>query len=132
MSRKHEIDVRIYYQDTDAYGIVYHANYLKFAERGRYEYLRSITDSYARFLDDLNIMIVARHIEVDFFAPARLEDLLHLETWVAEMKNSSFIMQTNAYVNGKLINTVRCVLVTVNKNEKPVRVPEELKKFMGA
>lgn len=131
MPYKSQLNVRVYYQDTDAYGIVYHANYLKFAERGRYEYFHGKNPDYFKRLQSMELMMVARHIEIDYFAPARIEDLLLLESWIVEIKNSSMAMQTDIYLEDKLINTVKCVFAVINGRGAPVRIPDEIRSILS-
>lgn len=125
---KHSIDIRIYYEDTDAGGIVYHANYLNFAERGRTEFLRHTGFDNSDIHNNQGVMFVVRHIEIDYLKPALLDDFLQLETTIIELKNSSFIMHQRAIRNGELIADMRVVLVCVDtKSYKPVRLPENVK-----
>ncbi|MGH1378299.1 MAG: tol-pal system-associated acyl-CoA thioesterase [Alphaproteobacteria bacterium] len=125
---KHSIDVRVYYEDTDAGGIVYHANYLKFAERGRTEFLRSTGFDNSSINKIHNAIFVVRHIDIDYLKPALLDDLLQLETTISELKNSSFIMHQRAVKNSEVIADMRVVLVCVDTDTyKPVRLPENVK-----
>ena len=79
-SEPHRFPIRIYYEDTDAGGIVYHANYLKFAERGRTEWLRSGGWDHQRVAREWNIYLIVRHVAIDYKTSARLDDLLEIET----------------------------------------------------
>jgi acyl-CoA thioester hydrolase len=127
---KHEIEVRVYYQDTDAQGIVYHANYLNFAERGRMEFLRSLNDASSRIMKPKGLNVVVRHIDIEYFASARLDDVLRLVTYVGEMRNSSFIFHCDMYLGDKLITVVKVTAVVVNEDYKAVRVPDELRALL--
>lgn len=131
MTYKHEIKVRVYYQDTDAYGIVYHANYLSFAERGRAEYSRSRGKSIITTLLSMNLAIVARHVEVDYFFSARVDDELRIVTWVSKINNSSYTMQSDIHIEDKLICTVKATLVNINEKWRPVRIPNEIKELLN-
>jgi acyl-CoA thioester hydrolase len=127
MSYKHEIEVRIYYQDTDALGIVYHANYLNYAERGRMEYFRSRGGKFNHLMKDHGLMTVARHIDVEYFGAARLNDVLRVVTYAEELRNSSFVMHSDMYIGDKLINSVKMVAVLVNDQMKPIRMTDDIK-----
>jgi acyl-CoA thioester hydrolase len=81
-SRSHEIECRVYYEDTDAAGIVFYANYLKFAERGRTEYLRAHGFENRSLMTKDNLVFVVRHLDADYLAPARLDDILKVVTEV--------------------------------------------------
>lgn len=130
MPYKHEIKIRVYYQDTDAYGIVYHANYLNFAERGRAEYSRSRGPSLITTLLGMKLATVGRHAEVEYISPARVDDELRVLTWVGEVKNSSYTMHSDIFIGDKLINQVKLVLVVVNEKWVPVRIPQEIRAYL--
>lgn len=133
---KHSINIRIYYEDTDAGGIVYNANYLKFAERGRTEFLRFTGFESRRIQQEKGMIFVVRHVEIDYLAPAFLDDWLRMETSIAEMKNSSFVMHQrvvrpdieNPDLQPAIICDMRVTLVCVDTQTiKPVRMPEDVK-----
>ncbi|MBI1302001.1 MAG: tol-pal system-associated acyl-CoA thioesterase [Alphaproteobacteria bacterium] len=122
------MDIRVYYEDTDAGGVVYHGNYLNFGERGRTEFLRAVGFENKKLADTLGIIFVVRHIEIDYLKTAHLDDMLTQETTILEMKNSSFIMHQKLLRDGELISDMRVVLVCVEtKNYTPVRLPENVK-----
>lgn len=125
---KYSMDIRIYYEDTDAGGIVYHANYLNFAERGRTEFLRHVGFDNSEISKNHNVIFVVRHIDINYLKPALLDDLLQLETTICDVKNTSFIMHQCAVKDGDIIADMRVVLVCVDTNSyKPVRLPENVK-----
>jgi acyl-CoA thioester hydrolase len=135
---KHKMDIRIYYEDTDAGGVVYHANYLNFAERGRTEFLRELGHQNSELERDFGVLFVVKHIDIEYAKPAFLDYQLRMESVITEMKNSSFIMQQTLYCESRdneLISDMRVALVTVDTNTiKPVRLPEiirtEFSKFL--
>ncbi len=126
----HNIDIRVYYEDTDAGGIVFYANYLRFAERGRTEYLRNLGYENKSLMDKQGVIFVVRKIEADYLTPAYLDDLLRMETGVIEMKNASFKMKQSLFRHNELIFSVDVILVCVDRAGKPVRLPDELKAAM--
>src|SRR4051794_2146417 len=81
----HSMKLRVYYEDTDASGIVYHANYLKFAERGRTEMMRALGFAHSGIAAETGIVFTVRQVSADFRLPARLDDLLNVETRIAEI-----------------------------------------------
>ena len=83
MTEFHRFPVRVYFEDTDAGGVAYHANYLKWAERARTESLRAMHLSHALMMERHNLMLVVRRIEVEYVRPARLDEALLVETRVA-------------------------------------------------
>ena len=129
----HTIPIRIYYEDTDAGGIAYHASFIRFCERGRSEYLRNLGFTNSALTKDLGTFFVARHLEAEYYKPAFLDDLLQLETSVIEMRNSSFVMGQVFWkdFDGKVekICELKVTLVCVRAHDiKPVRIPDILRK----
>lgn len=124
----HSMDIRVYYEDTDSGGVVYHASYLKFGERGRTEFLRSLGFENKKLQDDEGILFVVRRIESDYLAPARLDDHLTLKTQVKNVKNTSMIMNQSVYNQGNLVFSMDVTLVCVDTaNFKPARFPDDIK-----
>ena len=86
------IPVRVYYEDTDAGGIVYYANWLRYFERARTEWLRSLGAAHSRLADEAGLAFVVREIAVDYRRPARLDDALQIEVRVLEAKRASWTL----------------------------------------
>jgi acyl-CoA thioester hydrolase len=120
----HEISLRVYYEDTDAGGIVFYANYLKFAERGRTEMLRAAGYENKALMDEQDILFVVRRVEADYLAPARLDDVLTVKTGILELKNASFSVRQSIFCHEVLICSLDVILVCVTKDARPVRMPE--------
>jgi len=89
MTYFHRLLVRVYFEDTDAGGVAYHANYLKWAERARTESLRSMHLPHALMMERHNSMLVVRRIEVQYVRPARLDEMLLVETRIAGLGAAS-------------------------------------------
>ncbi len=127
-NKPHSISFRVYYEDTDAGGIVYHSNYLKFAERGRCELLRELGHECSYLEEELHMMYVLKHADIDYIKPAMLDDLLEVQTSIAFMRNTSFQMRQNVLKNGEDICRMLVTLVCVDtKTIKPVRLPDILR-----
>jgi acyl-CoA thioester hydrolase len=94
---RHRYTLRVYYEDTDAGGIVYHATYLRFAERARTEALRDLTIPHADLLQNFKLMFVVRRAEVDYLRPARVDDSLVVETEVLEAGGASATLRQTIY-----------------------------------
>lgn len=127
---KHTLPIRVYYEDTDAGGVVYHANYLKFAERGRTEFLRAAGFENNALSAEEGVIFVVRHIDINYLKPAFLDDALDMITTIQTMKNSSFTMHQRVTRPDKneMICDMHVVLVCVDtKDYKPVRLPEKVK-----
>ena len=124
---KNTFDLRIYYEDTDAGGIVYHANYLRFAERARTEFLHKMGLSNRKMLDE-DIGIVVNHVEIDYKQPAFLEDKLTVETSVIKLGAATMTLQQDVKRKDDLIAALKISLVFIRvSTQKPTRIPEELK-----
>ncbi len=125
---KHHFKLRIYYEDTDAGGIVYHANYLNFAERARTEMIRDLGLTNGQLRNDEHILIVVRHIDIDYSASAFLEDELIVETSVEHIGRTSFTLKQGVMRDGLACATLLVKLVCINKDSgRPVRIPDILK-----
>jgi acyl-CoA thioester hydrolase len=132
MTKHHEpftIHARVYYEDTDAGGIVYHANYLKFAERGRTEYLRFIGWDRPRVEREFGIGFIVRHAEIEYRAPAKLDDLLTVKTTVAAIGNTSMTLKQDIWRDDKLLAEMKITVVAVNAEGKAVRFPPQLRQI---
>lgn len=127
MSNSHSIDIRVYYEDTDAGGIVFYANYLRFAERGRTEFLRARGHENKALMEQQGVIFVVRRVEADYMSPAYLDDMLRLETSIIEVKNASFKMKQSLFRHNDLIFTADVILVSVDRAGKPTRLPDELR-----
>lgn len=123
----HTFPIRIYYQDTDAGGIVYHSLYLNFAERARAEFLRDINCPVGALLER-GVAFVLRHIDMDFKAPARLDELLTVRTRIGEMKNASITMIQEVVRDEKLLVKMTLQLAFINPHTlTPIRIPADIK-----
>ena len=126
----HTATFRVYYEDTDAGGVMYYANYLKFAERARTELLRSLGISQSELSAGEGIAFVVRRCEIDYKAPARLDDLVTVETLLHEIGNARMTLR-QAILNGtRELAGIRVDIVSVNAEMKPVRLPEKIKKLL--
>ena len=127
MTAEFDHQIRVYYEDTDAGGIVYHASYIRYAERGRTELLRHHGYQNSELLSEAGVLFVVRHMDIDFLKPARLDDLLTVSTSIGELRNSSLFMRQNIKHDTDIICSLRVGIVTVNQNARPVRIPEDLR-----
>ena len=124
----HEIDIRIYYEDTDAGGVVYHANYLNFGERARCELLRSIGHECSTLEETLGMIFVVKHADIEYMRPAVLDDALKVVTTIEKMKNTSFLARHCVQKQGETICEMHVTLVCVDTNTiKPVPIPDVLR-----
>ncbi len=121
------MEIRVYYEDTDAGGVVYYSNYLKYFERGRTEYLRDRGFLVAEMARRGTAFPVV-HLEINYRAPARQDDLLNIETAVKEIGKSSFTLVHRVLraIDGKLLVEGKVKLACVGPKRKPKRLPEEI------
>lgn len=124
--------IRIYYEDTDAGGVVYHANYLGYFERARTEFLRDLGLSVKELHEAGSIFPVVR-LEIDYRAPAVLDDLLHIETEVVEVGRTSFTLgqRVRRACDNKLLVEGKVTLVCVGPGMRAKRLPEELLRVLA-
>lgn len=123
MSLVHDLPIRVYYEDTDAGGVVYHANYLKFAERGRTEFLRDIGYENSQIFKENRVLFLVKHLEAEYVSPARLDDHLTVKTRLLTLKNTSFEMKQDVMRGEQLICAMTVVLVCVGEEGRPYRLP---------
>ncbi len=131
MTKEFNYYTNIYYEDTDAGGVVYYANYLKFFERARSEAIYSVGLSNKKLLDEYNIMIIVRSCNIEYKKPAFFEDRIEILSKINQIKNTSITMNQVIKKNNEIITKAEIVLVTVNKKGKPQRIPEILLKSLN-
>ena len=121
------LPVRIYYEDTDAGGVVYYANYLKFFERGRTEFLREFDIQQDKLLDE-NIAFVVKKVEMDCIKSARFNQLLSVETEVASQRKASLVFTQKIFnENRELLCQADTLIACVNLQKmKPNAIPTEI------
>ncbi len=119
--------IKVFYEDTDAGGVVYYANYLKFFERARTEAITEIGLSNRKLLDKFGVLIIVKSCNIDYKKPAKLEDQLEIKSIISSISNSSFKMKQNVFRDDELLTSSEIHLVVVDKNGKPTRIPDELK-----
>jgi acyl-CoA thioester hydrolase len=121
MNKYHALSVRIYTEDTDCYGIVYHANYLNFAERGRTEALRSIGGNLAS-LQEKGMLLVIRSCLLNCLAPARLNDVLEVRTHFKKPGRAKLEVSQTIVREDQIIATLDLVLACINPLGKPIKL----------
>ncbi|MBL8630159.1 MAG: tol-pal system-associated acyl-CoA thioesterase [Rhodospirillaceae bacterium] len=130
--KTHVLPLRVYYEDTDAGGIVYHANYLRFAERGRTEMLRSIGVYQNSLREETGLIFAVYKGDVHYMKPAKLDDVLQVETALTAMSGASFqIRQIIRRENdgGQIEDLVQfnAQVVCINSDGRAARVPATLR-----
>lgn len=125
----HVLSVRVYYEDTDAAGIVYYANYLKFAERARTEMLRGAGLDHPQLWAGEGIGFVVRQCLIDYLAPARLDDRLVVQTWIEAVAGASLAMAQRVRREGADADLarMRLKLACVGRDGRTVRLPPRVR-----
>ena len=126
MHKNFMFNLKVYYEDTDAAGVVYYANYLKFIERARTEALISIGLSNKKIKDKFGALIIVKSCNIDYKKPAYLEDELNIRSFVKSITKTSFFMSQFISRGEDLIAEAKVHLVFVNIEGKPVRIPDAL------
>ena len=117
-------NIKVYYEDTDAGGIVYYANYLKYLERARTEALVRIGLSNQKIKDDFGALIIVKSCNIDYKKSAYLEDILNIKSHIISITKTSFIMKQIIIKNKTMIVDAKVHLVFVNEKVKPVKIPQ--------
>ncbi len=126
-SQPFTLPVRVYYEDTDAGGVVYYANYLKFCERARTEWLRALGVSQQALIDEQALAFVVRSVQADYLASARLDDALTVATRVAMLRRASILFEQQVMRGQELLFTTRVLLASIDLHrQKPVAIPASL------
>ncbi len=129
--QRHVLPVRVYFEDTDAGGVVYHASYIRFAERGRTDFLRSLGTDARRLIDGSEsrepAAFVVRRMNCDFFRPGRMDDLLEVETRVKELGGASVTLVQSILRDGVRIFEAEVTVVLVSVSGKPLRLSEAVR-----
>ena len=119
-------NVKVYYEDTDAGGVVYYANYLKFLERARTEALVALGFSNKKIKDDYGALIIVKSCNIEYKISAHLEDELSVRSFVKSVTKTSFLMNQFISRGKDLIAEAKVHLVFVNKQGKPIKIPNNL------
>jgi acyl-CoA thioester hydrolase len=126
-ARIHRLPVRVYYEDTDSGGVVYHANYLKFAERARTELLREIGLDHPTLQQQHGIGFAVRQCTLACLVPGRLDDRLEVETEIVRQGGASLTFRQRIVRNTNVVADVEIRVALVGPRDRPARMPAALK-----
>ncbi|SDR32850.1 tol-pal system-associated acyl-CoA thioesterase [Pseudovibrio sp. Tun.PSC04-5.I4] len=129
VGRQHILPVRVYYEDTDFSGVVYHASYLKFMERGRTEVLRMRGVHHHEFDSGKygeRLAFAVRHMDIDFLKPARIDDVLEVHTDITECKGVRLIIEQRVLRGAEVLIAAKVTVVAISAEGKPRRLPKAL------
>ena len=124
MSKNFNHKIKVYYEDTDAGGVVYYANYLKYLERARTEALIKIGLSNLKIRDNFKAIIIVKSCNIDYKKSAYLEDQLNIKSYILSLTKTSFVMSQTIIKNKIVIVEAKIHLVFVNEKAKPIKIPK--------
>lgn len=120
----HRKEIRVYYEDTDMAGIVYYANYLRFIERARSDWVREVgIDQLA--MKEAGVVFAVRRVEAEYIAPARFDDVLEVRTTLESLTAAKMVMAQEVWRGEVPVFTARVLIVCIGAGGKPVRLPAE-------
>jgi acyl-CoA thioester hydrolase len=123
-----ELPVRVYYEDTDAGGVVYYANYLKFLERARTDWLRALGYEQQRLMDERGILFAVRRVEIDYLAPARFDDALVVDASVERQSRVSLVFRQHVRRGKQVLVEARVQVVCLGRQDfRPTALPPDLR-----
>lgn len=123
--------IRVYYEDTDTGGVVYYANYLKFFERGRTEWLRTLGMDQYELATREHVMFVVRHANITYHRPARLDDNVDVHTVVADIGASTLLFAQEARCDGRLLAKADIQVCAVDSETfKPIRITPSIRNLL--
>ena len=131
MSKYFKYKFKIYYEDTDSGGIVYYANYLKYLERARSEAIYSFGLTNIKLQKDYGALIIVKSCNIEYKIPAKFEDELKIISSILSKTKTSFTMLQIIKKNEEIISEATVQLVTVNKEGKPIKIPEILNNLLN-
>ncbi|MTJ03227.1 MAG: tol-pal system-associated acyl-CoA thioesterase [Sediminimonas qiaohouensis] len=123
----HRLPVRVYYEDTDMAGIVYYANYLRYIERARSDWVRGLGIDQNRMKDD-GIVFAVRRVEADYLAPARLDDELIVETETVQVTAARLVMDQKVWRGTDLLFQALVTVVAISEGGQAVRLPANIRR----
>ena len=127
-----ELPVRVYYEDTDAGGVVYHANYLRFMERARSEWLSRLGLEHAELTRDHGLMFVVRSAQLDFLRPAKLADHLTIDLAISRLRRSSMTFSQQVWRGEECLCRGEISVVAVNvATFRPCGLPPAVRQLLG-
>ncbi len=126
----HILGVRVYYEDTDAGGIVYHANYLKFAERARTEMIRELGVESSRQMDAEGIVFAVHHCSADYLKPARLDEELEVHSWIVKVGGASVHFKQNVMRDGEDVVCMKIRVVCMDSKGRSARIPKDVRAIL--
>ena len=127
MTEPHRMTVRVYYEDTDLAGIVYYANYFRYIERGRTEYLRDLGVDQMALKAETGVVFAVRKISAEYISPARMDDVLTVETGVSSASGARLVMAQRVLRDETVLFTADVEIAALGEDGRPRRLPGVLR-----
>lgn len=127
----HHFTLRVYYEDTDLAGIVYYANYLKFIERARTEWVREIGIDQTELKQNDGIVFAVKRVEADYVSPAKFDDELIVETTLVKSTGARLVLSQNVLRGGSILFASEVTLVALSESGAPARLPADVRRRLG-
>ena len=127
MNAAHRFALRVYYEDTDLAGIVYYANYLKFIERGRSEWVRGLGIDQGKLKAETGVVFAVRRVLADYLKPAVYDDALVVETRLQSLGNARVDLQQSVLRDTQVLFTAEVTLVCMGADGKAARIPQAMR-----
>lgn len=126
----HHFQLRVYYEDTDLAGIVYYANYLRFIERARSEWIRTLGIDQKAMKADEGIVFAVRRLEADYLSPAHFDDTLDVVTTTEAVTGARIILKQDVVRDGEVLFTAHVTIVAISDTGHPARLPANIRLLM--
>ena len=123
--------IKVYYEDTDASGRVFYANYLKYLERGRTEFLYKLNLNHKYIKDNFDIIFVVKKCDIDFVKPGFFEDIINVETKILSFSKVKIIFKQNLLINKEIIVKAKITIVSINSSGKIKSMPKKLLNYFN-
>ena len=118
--------IKVYYEDTDSSGRVYHSNYLNYLERARTEYIYNLGYNHSELFKKYDLYFVVKKINIDFKSSAKFEDILNIKSKVLELTKYKIIFNQQILRNEMLLIEAEVVIVSINSMGKLIKIPDEM------
>ncbi|MBR9652656.1 tol-pal system-associated acyl-CoA thioesterase [Thalassovita aquimarina] len=126
----HKLPIRVYYEDTDMAGIVYYANYLRYIERARSEWVRELGIDQREMKEADGLVFVVRRVEADYLAPAKLDDLLTVETETVQLTGVRWILEQRVKRGEDVLFQAVVTVVMMTETGHPARMPANIRQMV--
>jgi len=127
---EHLYPLNVFFEDTDFSGLVYHANYLRYFERGRSSFLSLIGVRHSDLWNEMKIAFTIRKFEIEYKSPARIDDQLIIKTRYDEITGARLFISQTCFKGNILLASAKCEAACISQTGRPVRVPKEVRKLI--